>query len=125
MLPNTRIMTKPHTLIERWHLIQYILFSNNFIGVIVSVMYRGGGGGGGGGANGENGELLTGFSIFSIEKVSILCHFMPFYAILCHWPPPGPPYIPSNQGSENIPVYIASAPGFETWNSSCVILEIA
>ena len=22
-----------------------------------------------------------GFSIFSIEKVSILCHFMPFYAI--------------------------------------------
>ena len=33
--------------------------------------------GGGGGANGINGELLKGFSIFSIEKVSILCHFMP------------------------------------------------
>ena len=26
---------------------------------------------------GENGELLMGFSIFSIEIVSILCHFMP------------------------------------------------
>ena len=31
----------------------------------------------GGGANGINGELLMGFSIFSIEIVSILCHFMP------------------------------------------------
>ena len=41
----------------------------------------GGGGGGGNGINGENGELLMGFSIFSIEIVSILCHFIPFYAI--------------------------------------------
>ena len=32
------------------------------------------GGGGGNGTNGINGELLKGFSIFSIEKVSILCH---------------------------------------------------
>ena len=39
------------------------------------------GGGGSNGINGENGELLMGFSIFSIEIVSILCHFMPFYAI--------------------------------------------
>ena len=31
--------------------------------------------------NGENGELPKGFSIFSIEKVSILSHFIPFYAI--------------------------------------------
>ena len=37
--------------------------------------------GGANGINGENGELLMGFSIFSIEIVSILCHFMPFYAI--------------------------------------------
>ena len=33
---------------------------------------------------GENGELLMGFSIFSIEIVSILCHFMPLA------PPPLP-----------------------------------
>ena len=51
--------------------------------VIAAAVAGGGGGGGGGGngINGENGELLMGFSIFSIEIVSILCHFMPFYAI--------------------------------------------
>ena len=39
-------------------------------------IWAGGGGGGGGAANGINGELFKGFTIFSIEKVSIL--------ILCH-----------------------------------------
>ena len=41
----------------------------------------GGGGGGRGGGHVINGELSQGFSIFFIERVSIVCHGMPIYAI--------------------------------------------
>ena len=44
----------------------------------------------------ENYSTLKGFSIFSIEKVSILSHFIPFYPILSHFMPLAPPPPQSN-----------------------------
>ena len=51
--------------------------------VVLGKLYRsyvsiwGAGGGGGGGGQWHKWRITHGFFIFSIEKVSILCHFMP------------------------------------------------